>query len=185
MSKVLYDGFLKIREVERDGQKYEVMDRGNSVNVLVVQMGKKKHHDRFLSGLQFRAGAEAHICTNVAGMVDEGESVVKAVIRETLEESGFKITEKNIYSMTGGLLNSPGGSSERTLFFVAVVNGLDQGKPTDESEAVTWGWSKALPFGSSLPVVASSLFYEKRRKAIKLCMLDRGVLTKENMLRGD
>jgi len=181
MSDLLYDGFLKIREVVHKGQKFEVMDRGNSVNVLIVEMGRKKHEDRFLLGAQYRAGVDRVLNTNVAGMVDPGETYQEAAVREILEESGYKVNPDNLFAF-GLFANSPGGSSKKTLVYVAVVNNLDRGKPTDQSENIQWTWRSAstyTSFNGAMEVI-SHLQFRQHRKKIKQLMKKRGVLTSDN-----
>ncbi|MGL5583149.1 MAG: NUDIX domain-containing protein, partial [Cetobacterium sp.] len=124
--KKLYDGFLKIMERVHKGQPYEVMDRGNAVNVLLVKPGATPEEDVFYFGRQYRAGPNRKIYGNVAGMIDKGESAASAAIREAKEEAGAR--GKLVYIDTR--YNSPGDSTSKTIFFVMVVKNWSE--PTDK-----------------------------------------------------
>lgn len=175
--KILYDGFLKIREIDHNGHKLEVMDRGDSVNVMLVIMGKKKKDDIHIRGVQYRAGANARINTNVAGMVDPEETSIQAAIREVREESGYTISKDNLYLLSS-CYNSPGACTERTYHFVAVVNGAEKSEPTDLEENVVFTkavFSKHAIF-ASMPMTLTNLLYATRRKYIKKAMKERGII---------
>lgn len=177
MSKLLYDGFLKIREIEHNGHKLEVMDRGDSVNVMLVIMGKKKKDDIHLVGTQYRAGANYRLSTNVAGMIDPGESSMQAAIREVREESGYVINQDNLFYLAG-CYNSPGACSERTHHYVAIINGAEKLEPTDIEENVTFSKSfisKHTLF-ASMPMTISNMVYCANRKMVKKEMKKRGII---------
>lgn len=166
MSDLLYDGFLKIRQVEHKGHKLEVMDRGDSVNVLLVDVGYCLSADRFYIGTQYRAGANFRITTNVAGMVDPEESPAHTAVRESLEESGYIVGLNDLRSL-GAYFNSPGGSTECTYFYVANIKGCDKVVPTDVEENVQFEWmtfDQAVSHAQSLPCLASLMMYKDQRE---------------------
>lgn len=137
--KTLFDGFLKIKEFFREGKRYEVMDRGNSVTVLLVKPGLNFEGDQFYIGYQFRAGARANQYTQVAGMIDtlpdgKKESPKEAAFREAMEEAGALGRMEFMYSG----YPSPGGCTEHTYQYVMMVDTLTT--PTDPEEGITWQW---------------------------------------------
>ena len=165
--KILRDGFLKIIQREHEDKLFEVMHRGNAVNVLLVKPGKKKKDDTFYLGAQYRAGAGSVLVTNVAGMVDEGEGAHAAAIREALEEAG---AVGDLYYM-GSHYNSPGDSTTRTSFFVMLVS--DFKEPTDKEEGVEfsahsyWEVREIMKGAASMPLALSLSKYKAYRKTLK------------------
>ncbi|MGL5013758.1 MAG: NUDIX domain-containing protein [Bacteroidales bacterium] len=134
--KTVYNGFLKIKHREHAGKTYEVMDRGNSVTVLLVRLGSGFDTDEFYIGRQYRAGANGYIYTNVAGMIDEGEMPFQAAHREAMEEAG---ADGNLIHLYTGY-PSAGGSTEKTFQYVMFVASMTA--PTDLEEGITWEWIK-------------------------------------------
>lgn len=133
-----YSGFLTIKKaffhtvdlIRKDNppsQIMEYMERGDSVSVLVRQ-GKD-----FIILKQFRIGnfireEEASVFSNVAGMVDEGETPAQAALRELQEELGVKplrIEELGTFYPTSG------GSTERMTFFFAEIHPSVEPNPQD------------------------------------------------------
>ena len=57
----------------------------------------------------------------VAGKIDVGETPEQAVVRETMEEVGYKIKEKSLIHCRF-IFMSPGYSSERIYFYLSIVN---------------------------------------------------------------
>lgn len=134
MKNYLYSGFLKIFERYHEGQRYEVMDRGNAVNVLIVRPGLTVESDQFYLGVQYRAGANRYMQTCAAGMVDAGEKPEDAARREAMEEAGA--TGKLVH--VGGGYTSAGGATEYMDQYVMILDQLHT--PTDLSEGIEWGW---------------------------------------------
>ena len=56
-------------------------------------------------------------------MIDTGEAPEAAAIRETLEETGYRIREPELI---GRFFVSPGGTSERVFLYFAEVGGADR-----------------------------------------------------------
>lgn len=131
MLKKVYDGFHKIYHRMHNGKNFEIVDRGDAVNVLIVRKGESLKKDTFFIGSQYRSGPNKCICTNVAGMIDQGESPMAAARREAWEEFG---AEGEMHFLGEGM-PSPGGSTENIFFFVMFVDKL--GTPTDLSEGIT------------------------------------------------
>ncbi|MGL5014477.1 MAG: NUDIX domain-containing protein [Bacteroidales bacterium] len=132
--KTLYDGFLKIKEREHENYTYEVMDRGDSVTVLLVKPGLSFSSDQFYLGRQYRAGSNCVLFTQVAGMIDAGENPPQAGRREAMEEAGAL---GKMYFMYSGF-PSAGGCTEKTYQYVMFVDSLST--PTDSSEVILWNW---------------------------------------------
>lgn len=138
--KTLFDGFLKIKEFFREGKRYEIMDRGNSVTVLLVRPGLSFESDQFYIGTQFRAGADSHMHTQVAGMIDKlpdgirNETPACAAFREAMEEAGALGSLTHLYSG----YPSPGGCTELTYQYIMRVDTLTT--PTDPEEGIKWEW---------------------------------------------
>ena len=138
--KTLFDGFLKIKEFFREGKRYEVMDRGNSVTVLLVKPGLSFEGDQFYIGYQYRAGAGGIQATQVAGMIDKMpdgvgyEGTQHAAFREAMEEAGALGRLEYMYSG----YPSPGGCTEFTYQYVMMVDTLTT--PTDPEEGIKWQW---------------------------------------------
>jgi nudix-type nucleoside diphosphatase (YffH/AdpP family) len=59
-----------------------------------------------------------------AGMVDAGETPEKAIIRETLEETGYRIASRP--RLISKFFSSPGGTSERIFLYFAEVRDADK-----------------------------------------------------------
>ena len=138
--KTLFDGFLKIKEFFREGKRYEVMDRGDSVTVLLVKPGLSFESDQFYIGTQYRAGANDFLRTQVAGMIDKlpdgvgYESSQHAAFREAMEEAGAIGRMEFMYSG----YTSPGGCTEFTYQYAMMVDTLTE--PTDPEEGIEWEW---------------------------------------------
>ena len=148
----LLDDFFKVDEVIVAHQRYDgtmsaderrlVFERGDSIAVLLfdAQARSVVVVEQFrLPALIARrrdnsASADGWMTELVAGMIDEGESAEQAVIRETFEETGYRIDNPRVI---GTFFSSPGGLSERFFMYFARVNaaqregkggGLDEGE---------------------------------------------------------
>lgn len=166
--KTLYDGFLKIKERVVGNNRFEVMDRGDSVTVLIVKPGRCLDEDQFYIGEQYRAGADAVQFTQVAGMIDGGESPAKAAKREAIEEAGAKGDLIPIYQG----YTSPGGCTENTHQFLMFTSG-NFSEPTDKSEGIKWNWYSGWwvrrhPFNSFQLHNAIQLYINKRNQYLEM-----------------
>jgi nudix-type nucleoside diphosphatase (YffH/AdpP family) len=133
----LLNDFFKVDEVTVAHQRYDgtmsagerrlVLERGDAIAVLLFD----KQTRSVLAVEQFRLPAliarrrdnpttsDGWITELVAGMIDEGESATQAVVRETFEETGYRIENPK---PIGTYFSSPGGSSERFFLYCALVS---------------------------------------------------------------
>lgn len=144
--KWLYQGFLSIKKVDVEFEKYngefdlktvEVLERGDSAAILLYQ----KDTNEILLVEQFRypttKSTDGWIVELVAGKIEIEESPEESIIREIEEEVGYTIDEiENI----GEFYLSPGGSTERIYIFYAEVNSTNKTKKgggvLDETEDI-------------------------------------------------
>lgn len=137
----LFDDFFKIDELlvahqQIDGtmsaaRRRLVFERGDSIAVLPF------NRDRRVVVLveQFKAPAlvarrrddptvtDGWLVETLAGMIDAGETPEQAAIRETLEETGYRIRDPELI---GRFFASPGGTSERVFLYFAEVGNADR-----------------------------------------------------------
>ncbi len=134
--KRLFDDFFKVDEVVVAHQRFDggmsgderrlVFERGDAVAVLLFDADARS----VILVEQFRLPAlvarrrdnasstDGWMTELVAGMIDAGETADQAAIRETLEETGYRIIKPRRIAR---FFSSPGGSSERfTLYFAPV-----------------------------------------------------------------
>jgi ADP-ribose pyrophosphatase len=140
----LLDDFFKVEEVivaheRHDGamstdERRLVFERGDAIAVLLFDEQARS----VIVVEQFRlpaliarrrdnaASADGWITELLAGMIDEGESAMQAAIRETFEETGYRIDNPR---PIGTFFSSPGGSSERFfMYFARVSAALREGR---------------------------------------------------------
>jgi nudix-type nucleoside diphosphatase (YffH/AdpP family) len=131
----LFDDFFKINELvvshERaDGtmspeQRRLIFERGDSAAVLLFNRDSRQ----LVLVKQFKAPTlgKGHengwITETVAGMIDRYETSRAAAIRESMEETGYKIGE---LTEIATFFSSPGGSSERIFLYYAEVGDADR-----------------------------------------------------------
>jgi len=133
----LFDDIFKVDEVIVAHQQYDgtmsvderllIFERGDAIAVLLFNAEKRT----VVLVEQFRApvligrrredpaSANGWITEAVAGTIEPGESAEQAVIRETLEETGYRIEDPELI---GKFFLSPGGSSERIFLYFARVS---------------------------------------------------------------
>jgi nudix-type nucleoside diphosphatase (YffH/AdpP family) len=132
----LFDDFFKVDEVIVAHQRYDgsmssderrlVFERGDAVAILLFDADVRS----IVLVEQFRLPAlvarrrddasttDGWITELIAGMIDAGETSEQAAVRETFEETGYRIAKPR---RIGEFFSSPGGSSERfTLYFAQV-----------------------------------------------------------------
>ena len=137
----LFDDFFKIDELlvthrQIDGttssvQRRLVFERGDSVAVLlfnrdrraVVLVEQFKAPTLIARRRDDPATTDGWLVEPLAGMIDTGEAPEAAAIRETLEETGYRIREPELI---GRFFVSPGGSSERVFLYFAEVGDADR-----------------------------------------------------------
>jgi nudix-type nucleoside diphosphatase (YffH/AdpP family) len=131
-----FDGFFKIDEIDvshqaRDGtirrERRLAFERGDAIAVLLYDT----QTDEVIVVEQFRAPVlaarrrddphttDGWIVEALAGMIDAGETPERAAVRETLEESGYRI--RDLVSI-GSFFSSPGGTTERIFLYFAEVS---------------------------------------------------------------
>jgi nudix-type nucleoside diphosphatase (YffH/AdpP family) len=140
MRRVL-DDFFKVDELivsheQIDGsmsadQRRLVFERGDAAAMLLLN----KDSNSVVLVEQFKApvligrrrddpdGSDGWIVETIAGMVDPGETPEAAAIRETLEETGYKIQHPKLIAR---FFSSPGGTSERVFLYFAEVRDADK-----------------------------------------------------------
>jgi ADP-ribose pyrophosphatase len=139
----LLDDFFKIDEIIVAHQRFDgrmsgderrlVFERGDAVAVLLFDADARS----LVVVEQFRLPAlvarrrddasstDGWMIELVAGMIDAGETAEQTAIRETFEETGYRIVKPR---RIGQFFSSPGGSSERfTLFFAVIDEAQRQG----------------------------------------------------------
>lgn len=134
-SKVVADGFLKVRRYEFEVDKHaggtyvverEVMERGHAVGVLAYD----RERDLVVLVNEFRpgcllAGADAFTDNLVAGGIADGESPLEAAVREVKEEIGLTLTQPQL--VHPGAFVSSGGTSEKISIVVGFVDAGNAG----------------------------------------------------------
>jgi len=140
----LFDDFFKIDELivrheRHDGgmsgeERRLVFERGDAIAVLlfdekaraVVLVEQFRAPTLIARRRDDPASTAGWIVELVAGMIDQGESVEQAAIREVFEETGYRITDPR---PIGQFFSSPGGSDERFfLYFAWVADAQRDGK---------------------------------------------------------
>lgn len=72
-----------------------------------------------------RADSDGQLIETIAGMPKEGETPQDAIIRETLEETGYAITQSDLKEISRFYV-SPGGTSERIFLYYAEVTAANR-----------------------------------------------------------
>lgn len=137
----LFDDFFKVDEVIVSHQRLDgsmspderrlVFERGDSVAVLlynpdthaVVMVNQFKVPSLLARRRDNPATTDGWITEAIAGMINEGETPDETVVRETLEESGYKIGKPELICK---FFSSPGGTSERIFLYFAEISEADK-----------------------------------------------------------
>ena len=129
--QVIFDEFIQIRKAEIRSADKELsferlrVKRDDAAVVLIHNVEK----NRVVLVEQFRYAVHEHHADNLtevpAGKVDDGETPEKAAVRETLEESGYVLSEDRIEKL-GTFYVSPGYTSERFVLFYCPVKSEDK-----------------------------------------------------------
>jgi len=112
-------------------QKRLVFERGDSIAVLLLHVERKS----VVLVEQFKVPAlvarrrddpstnNGWIVETAAGMIDANETPEAAAIRETFEETGYRIQRPRLI---GKFFSSPGGTSERVFLYFAEISDTDR-----------------------------------------------------------
>lgn len=155
----------------------EVHDHGCAAGILLHDAAD----DSIVLVRQFRPGAfangdPAYMLEIPAGLIDEGEIPAESVVREAMEETGFRI-EKARYICD--IYASPGALTEKLSLFVAAVDadkrtGLGGGLAgeAEDIEIVTLGLDEAYRM-----IATGEITDAKTIIALQWAMLHRSELT--------
>jgi ADP-ribose pyrophosphatase len=125
----VFDDFFKIDEARLRFERYDgtmsevvrrlVFERGDSAAALVVNAERRTVYlmEQFRYPAHEKGGG--WLLDVVAGMIEPGDTSEQTARREILEEAGF---EALALEPIATFFMSPGGSSERTFLFCAVVS---------------------------------------------------------------
>lgn len=137
----LFDDFFKVDELlvthrQIDGtmstvQRRLVFERGDSIAVLLLnsQRNAVVLVDQFKAPAMIArrrddpASTDGWMVETLAGAIDADETPEAAAIRETLEETGFRIRQPRLIAR---FFSSPGGTSERIFLYFAEVQDEDR-----------------------------------------------------------
>jgi len=137
----LFDDFFKIDELivsheQLDGtmsadQRRLVFERGDAVAVLLLNLDTRavvlveqfKVPSLVARRRDDPATSDGWVLETIAGMIDANETPLAAVVRETMEETGYRITDPQ---PIGKFFSSPGGTSERIFLYFAEVHDSDK-----------------------------------------------------------
>jgi nudix-type nucleoside diphosphatase (YffH/AdpP family) len=137
----LFDDFFKVDEIvvaheQRDGmmssdQRRLVFERGDTVAAVlyepdtqtVIMVDQFKVPTLIARRRDNPATTDGWITEAVAGMIDPGETAEEAIIRETLEETGYRISKPELICK---FFSSPGGTSERVFLYFSEVSEVDR-----------------------------------------------------------
>jgi ADP-ribose pyrophosphatase len=131
----VFDGFFKIDEVRLSHQRYDgtmssertflVFERGDAVACLLFD--REKWEVILVEQLKVptidKSPSRGYFLETMAGMIRPGETPAQTVVRETLEETGYRIKDPEHIAT---FFSSPGGSSERIFLYYAVVTDADR-----------------------------------------------------------
>ena len=137
----LFDDFFKVDELlvshrQIDStmsavQRRLVFERGDSIAVLLLnsQRNAVVLVDQFKTPAMIArrrddpASTDGWMVETLAGAIDADETPEAAAIRETLEETGFRIRQPRLIAR---FFSSPGGTSERIFLYFAEVQDEDR-----------------------------------------------------------
>ncbi len=151
----VFDDFFKMDELVVSHQRLDgtmsphqrrlVFERGDAVGIIVLN----RDTNCVVAVNQFKAPTliarrrddpsttDGWVTEAIAGMIDDNETPEHAAIRETEEETGYRISNPKLISK---FFSSPGGTSERIFLYFAEVRDRDRvsqgGGLEDEDVAV-------------------------------------------------
>jgi ADP-ribose pyrophosphatase len=134
----VFDGFFKLDEVTLSHEQFDgsmspekkllIFERGDAVAALIFDrdLAQVVLVEQFKVPTLEKSETKGWIIEVMAGMIKAGETPEQAVIRETLEETGYRIKDPELIAT---FFSSPGGSSERIFLYYAVVTNADKVGP--------------------------------------------------------
>jgi ADP-ribose pyrophosphatase len=134
----VFDGFFKLDEVTLSHEQFDgsmspdknllVFERGDAVAALILNRDTRQVIlvEQFKAPTFDKSKSNGWITEVMAGMIRAGETAEQAVIRETFEETGYRIKDPELIAT---FFSSPGGSSERIFLYYAVVADADKIAP--------------------------------------------------------
>lgn len=191
-----FDGFFKVDEYsvsyethtgQMSGvQQRLVFERGDSVAVLLLNLDS----ENVVLVRQFKlptvvgrrrtdkTTTDGWITETIAGMIDENETPEAAVIRETLEETGYQISNPRLIAT---FFSSPGGSSERIFLYFSEVHDSNKtaagGGVNDEDIEIVhvpvdelFDWLKTGAIDDPKLIIASSWLEQHRKSGVPLSL---------------
>lgn len=188
--ETLYKGFVHLEKLTfeqrmSDGKLVtvhrEVHDHGSAAAILLHNPGD----DTVVLVRQFRAAAFSNgdpgfMLELPAGLVDEGESPAEAVIREAMEETGFRIEEAHHICE---MYPSPGAVTEKLSLFAASVDATKQvgqggglAGEGEDIEIVTLGLDDAYRM-----IASGEITDAKTVVALQWAIINRAKLTSGNL----
>ena len=111
---------------EKHIRKWEGLHRKNNAEAVII-IAKMEPSERYIIIRQFRPPTNSYLLEFPAGLVDKGETLEQAAIRELLEETGY-IGE--VHQISPRLYSSPGILSEAVSFAHMYV---DENLPENQS----------------------------------------------------
>jgi nudix-type nucleoside diphosphatase (YffH/AdpP family) len=141
--KIIYDDHYQIEEATVKNGKAEFQrQRINRQDAAVVLL-LNTDTDKVILTRQFRYAISAKtkkpILEIIAGKLDKNEKALKAAVRETEEEAGYRVSKKSMRYVFSFFV-SPGYTSEKFHFFYAEVKNEDKkgkgGGLQDENEDI-------------------------------------------------
>ena len=139
--KRLLDDFFKVDEVKVSHERHDgdmspderrlIFERGDAAAVLlyneethmVVMVNQFKVPSLVGRRRDNPLTTDGWVTETVAGMIEKSETPEDAVIRETLEETGYKIRDPELICR---FFSSPGGTSERIFLYFAKITDADK-----------------------------------------------------------
>lgn len=121
--KILKEGrFLSLcadEAVAADGRKisYEMGVRKGEPEIVTVLPITKDNEALLI--WQYRIPMRAYVLENVAGLVDPGQNPVSTVVKEILEETGYRVAPESVVRLGMVTPASSGGTTEKIECFVA------------------------------------------------------------------
>ena len=134
----VFDGFFKLDEVTVSHRQFDgtmstekpllIFERGDAVGALLLNRdsGEVVLVEQFRVPTLEKGRNKGWMIEAPAGMIRGSESPEQAVVREVLEETGYRIQSPEHIAT---FFSSPGGTSERIFLFYAVVEDADRTGP--------------------------------------------------------